>query len=128
MATTTDIISLDVAEQNLLPPIQAKQYDADSRFITAQLMNKGVNYSVESGNSVYINIRRADGEIDSFSGTRNSDGTVTVPISEWALEIAGKVYASISIVNGDSRLTTLSFQIDVQKAETDDETPIDEDE
>ena len=121
MATTTDFLSLDLSKQNLMPPVQAKQYDTDSRFITVQLMNKGVNYSVESGNSVYINIRRADGEKDSFSGTRNNDGTVTVPIPSWCLELAGLSYASISIVNGDVRLTTLSFQIEVQKAETDEE-------
>lgn len=121
MATITDYISLDLAEQNLIPPIQAKQYDTASRFINVQLTNQRENFSVESGNSVEFNIRRADGEKDSFSGTRENDGTVTIPIDEWALEIAGLCYGSVSIINGTKRLTTLNFQIEVQKAETDEE-------
>ena len=118
MATITDNITLDLSRENIIPPLQAKQYDTDSRFVHVQITNQGENFSVVSGNSVWLNIRRPDDTTQSFQGTRETDGTATLPLDSWALEVVGIAYGSVSIVRGDTRLTTLSFQIDVQEAES----------
>lgn len=126
MATITNNITLDVAEQNLIPPVQAKQFDSESRFLKVQLTDKGENITVASGSTVYFNVLRADGQKHTYSGTVNNDGTVTVPLTRWALSLDDIVYGSVSIINGDVRLTTLSFQINVQLAESDDTPSPDE--
>lgn len=118
MATIVDTLSLDVVEQNLMPPVYAKQYDSNSRFLDVTITKNGHKITVESTATVYINVLRADGERDSFSGTVNEAGTVRVPINSWALALDDLVKASISIEQNDTKLTTLSFQIDVQAAET----------
>ena len=126
MATITNNITLDVAEQNIMPPVQAKQFDNSSRFLKVQLTDKGNNITVASGSTVYFNVLRADGQKHSYSGTVNGDGTVTVPLTRWALSLDDIVYGSVSIINSDVRLTTLSFQIDVQLAESDESPSPDE--
>lgn len=126
MATITNNITLDVAEQNLIPPVQAKQFDSESRFLKVQLTDKGENITVALGSTVYFNVLRADGQKHTYSGTVNNDGTVTVPLTRWALSLDDIVYGSVSIINGDVRLTTLSFQINVQLAESDDTPSPDE--
>lgn len=118
MATITLPISLDVSLPNYLQPIQAKQYDSDSRFLDVTVLNQGERIVIASGSVVVLNVRRADGQSNSYSGTVNEDGTVRVPLTSWTLGLDDVVYASVSIISGDERLTTLSFTIDVQEAES----------
>lgn len=116
MATVTKLLYVDVAKKNLFPMLVAKQLDKGSRFLRIQLMNEGVSFAVETGASVAINALRPDGEHDDFDGTVNDDGTVTVPLSAWMLEIAGVLTCDVTITHADERLTTMSFRVEVQKA------------
>ena len=116
MATVTKKISLDVSRKNLLPNIIAKQFDTDSRFLTVTLLDEGEPIKAEAGSTVIISFRRADGQAKSFSGKANEDGTVTVPLANWALELDDIVECDISVYSGDVKLSTTTFQLEVQPA------------
>lgn len=127
--TITKQITLDVSRPNNIPSISAKQFDEDSRFLKINLINGTEDISVESDSAVLINIARADGESNSYSGSVNEDGSVTVPLSNWLLSVEGTSSASVSIIQNGERLTSLSFDITVQPCEsaaepTEDETNV----
>ena len=113
-------IPLDVSAQNRIQAVIAKQYDKDSRYLKVQLMSDGSPLIVDGNNIVTINALRADGEAKAFLGTVNSDGTVTVPVTQWMLALDDQVTCDVSITNNDGRrLSTTNFKIDVEHANYD---------
>nr|DAJ08095.1 MAG TPA: BppU domain protein [Caudoviricetes sp.] len=117
MALIVKKLSVDVAQENIFQSIIAKQYDTDSRFLSVQLTNEGENIEVSPTSVVIINAVREDGESKAFAGTVNDDGTVTLPITYWMLELDGNVKCDISVIDSDQRkLTTTSFNISVEVA------------
>lgn len=117
MALIIKQISVDVASENIFQSIIAKQYDTDSRFLKVKLTNEGSQILVLPASTVLINARREDGNAKAFAGTVNDDGTVTVPITNWMLELDGQVKCDISVIDKDKRkLSSTSFQITVEEA------------
>lgn len=117
MAQIVKSLSLDVSRQNRIQAIVAKQYDKDSRYLTVQLTDEGTPITVESSSVVTINASRADSSSKAFEGEVNEDGTVTVPITYWMLELDDKVTCDISVVDAQGRkLSTLNFTIEVDHA------------
>ena len=107
MAMIVKHISVDVASENVFQSIIAKQYDSDSRFLTVRLTNEGEQITVSPSSTVLINARREDGDSKAFSGTVNENGSVTVPITYWMLELDGQVECDISVIDSEQR--KLSF-------------------
>lgn len=117
MAQICKHISVDVAAENIFQSIIAKQYDSDSRFLKVRLMNEGEPIEVNPTSIVTINARREDKESKAFAGTVNEDGTVTVPLASWMLELDGQVACDISVIDSEQRrLTSTSFTISVEAA------------
>ena len=117
MAKIIQEIQVEVARKNLFQAIVSKQYDYNSRFLKATLCDNGVPIMINPSSTVTINANRPDGTCKRFAGVSNDDNTVTVPISEWMLELAGMVYCDISVTRpGESMLTSTSFSIDVEPA------------
>lgn len=120
MAQVIKTLSLDVSRQNRRRAIFAKQFDNDSRFLHVRLNHEGEPIEVAKTSMVLINATRADGENNSFMGSVNDDGSVTVPITYWMLEVAGKVKCDVSIISEQgSKLSSLSFSVEVEKANGD---------
>ncbi len=117
MAEIIKSIEVDVAKLNTFKAIVAKQGDNLSRYLKVQLLNESETITVDSSAIVTINVERVDGEAKAFKGEVNADGTVTVPLAAWILEIEGQARCSISVVVGDKRLTSTSFYVKVEKAE-----------
>ena len=116
MASITTSIALDVAKYNhFVFPV--KQGDYNSRFYKVQILNNDVPMKIPSSATVLINARRSDGECASFLGTVNSDGTVTIPVTTWMMGVYDIVNCSVSIVDGETKLSTLTFSLDVQSME-----------
>lgn len=108
-------VKIDVARENVFAPIQAKQSDANSRFLDVTVSDQGEVLTVPSTATVLINARRRDDTSKSFAGSVNTDGTVRVPLSAWMLEHDGDVLCDISIISDSERLTTMSFVLKVQR-------------
>lgn len=118
MNIITKDISLDVARENLYQPVIAKQYDQHSRFLKVRLLNEGVPIDVDKSATVIISAERADEQAKSFAGEVNDDGTVTVPITNWMLELDDEVRCDVSVIDikEQTKLTSTSFTIEVQLA------------
>ncbi len=110
-------INIDVSKENNIKDLIAKQNDIDSRSLTVTIEDNGKKLTVDRNATVIINARRADGSFGSFAGSVCKNGTASVPLTPWMLEISGKLICDISVINTDSsRLTTTSFSIDVEEA------------
>ena len=117
--TITRSISVDVAQENRMQPIVAKQYDRASRFLKVQFLNLGNEIIIDPNAIITINAKRSDGQGLSFSGSVLEDGTVRVPLTYWMLELDGPVECDISVITGennDTMLTSTSFTLEVQVA------------
>ena len=115
MAKIVKSLSLDVSRQNRIQAVVAKQYDKDSRFLKIQLTDEGEPIVVDLSSVVTINASRADNTSKAFAGEVNEDGTVTVPITYWMLELDDKVGCDVSAVDAQGRkLSTLNFTIEVE--------------
>ena len=107
-------ITLDVATENIFQNIIAKQLDTDSRFLNVQLTNEGTPLNIPTTSTVIINAKRPDKKSDSFRGEVETNGTVTVPIANWMIELDGEVKCDISVIDSDGRkISTTSFTIKV---------------
>lgn len=120
-------ISIDVAKENIFKPIVAKQTDYDSRFLKVRLTNEGEQIDIKPTSVVAINARRENDEAKAFLGEVNEDGTVTVPITNWMLEMNGQLKCDISVINTEQRkLSTTAFTISVEAAAYDGDISEDE--
>lgn len=115
MAKVIQEISVEVAKPNYFPNPIAKQCDCNSRFLKVTFVDESEPISIEPTAEVYINANRIDGQSDSFKGEVNGDGTVTVPLHAWMLELAGDVICDITITNGKEKLTSTRFVVDIER-------------
>lgn len=115
MAKIIHEIRVEVAKPNLFQAIVGKQGDYNSRFLKVTLVDGGEVIGAAEAQSVTINANRPDGASKRFSGEINTDGTVTVPLAAWMLELEGTVYCDISVIGkDDSKLTSASFEVKVE--------------
>ena len=72
--------------------------------------------------------RREDETAKTFEGTVNADGTVTVPLTYWMLQLDGTVKCDISIITANKTvLSTTLFELEVQEAAAPDDSEIEKD-
>ena len=113
-------LAIEVARPNILQAIVAKQYDANSRFLKIAFIDSGTRIDIPTTAKVVINAERKDGQSKSFEGVVNEDGTVTVPLHSWMLELEGTVICDISAIdttdNEEGKLSTTSFTLVVEKS------------
>ena len=91
MAQIVKELRVDVSQPNVFQAIVAKQHDSNSRFLKITLVDFGVKVEVPNTAKVTINANRPDGASESFKGEANNDGTITVPLAQWMLDIDGEV-------------------------------------
>lgn len=128
MATIIKEIEVDVSQLNRFAAIVAKQYDKQSRFLKVTLLDSGERIKVESASTAVINARREDKVAKTFEGTVNADGTVTVPLTYWMLQLDGTVKCDISIITANKTvLSTTLFELEVQEAAAPDDSEIEKD-
>ena len=110
-------ISLEVSKPNLIQAIVAKQYDNNSRFLQVTLIHEGKKIEIAPTSTILINAKRIDGTEKPFAGEANDDGTATVPLTYWMLELEGEVWCDVSVIDTEGRkLTSTKFELLVEKA------------
>ena len=113
-------LNVEVAKPNILQAVVAKQYDMNSRFLKIRFIDSGTHIDIPTTAKVVINAERIDGQSNSFEGVVNNDGTVTVPLHSWMLELEGTVICDISAIdtteNDEGKLSTTSFTLIVEKS------------
>ena len=115
-------LKIEVSKPNIFQAVVAKQFDMNTRFIKATLVDGADIITIPIGPTikVIINAERPDGKSKGFDGSVNDDGTVTVPLHSWMLELEGTVVCDISIIDiatdDNKKLTTTAFTLLVEKA------------
>ena len=115
-------LNIDVTQHNVFQAVVAKQYDVNSRFLKVTLTDCGNVVTIPYSDKIkaIINAERVDGQSKGFDGEVNEDGTVTVPLHSWMLELDGLVKCDISVIDtatdNNKKLTTTSFDLMVEKA------------
>lgn len=115
-------LNVEVTKPNIFQAIVAKQYDMNTRFLKVTFVDCGTRIDIPATDTtkVLINAERADGQSKGFDGVINEDGTVTVPLHSWMLELEGTVVCDISVIDtatdDEKKLTTTSFTLFVEKA------------
>ena len=117
MAQIIKKISLEVSKPNIIQAIVAKQYDNNSRFLQVTLIDEGKKIEIAPTSTILINAKRNDGTEKPFAGEANDDGTATVPLTYWMLELEGEVWCDVSVIDTEGRkLTSTKFEVLVEKA------------
>ena len=117
-------LKIEVSKPNIFQAVVAKQYDMNTRFIKATLVDGSdviyIPNDPDRSVKVVINAERPDGQSKGFDGEVNDDGTVTVPLHSWMLELEGTVICDISVIDTEAddnkKLTTTSFTLLVERA------------
>ena len=71
-------LKIEVSQPNIIQAVVAKQYDMNTRFIKATLVDGAtiINVPNDPTVKVVINAERPDGQSKGFDGAVNDDGTV----------------------------------------------------
>lgn len=117
MAQIIQNITLEVSKPNFFQAIVAKQFDSDSRYLKVTLVNGSEKINILQTSTVTINAKRNDGAENLFKGEVNEDGTATVPLTYWMLELSGKLECDVSVIDADNRkLSSTKFDVEVERA------------
>lgn len=117
MAQIIQNITLEVSKPNFFQAIVAKQFDSDSRYLKVTLVNGAEKINILQTSTVTINAKRNDGAENLFKGEVNEDGTATVPLTYWMLELSGKLECDVSVIDADNRkLSSTKFDVEVERA------------
>ena len=110
-------LTLDTTRKNNIPPLIVPQGDYGARVIRAVITEQGKPVTVESAAAVSIVAERSgDGEALAFSGKVNEDGSVTVPVTQWMLDVPeNDVTCHVVVTGSDYQYSTTSFLIEPQK-------------
>lgn len=117
MPQYTKSIVLDVNAVNKHQYIDAKQLDDNSRFLKVTLLANGKPVAIETGTTAMFRAVKPDKRSVCYEAQINSDGTVTVELTQQALACKGVAEADVSLVGSDGTvLSTASFFLQVQGA------------
>lgn len=110
-------LTLDTYRKNNVPPLIVPQGDYGARVIRVNVTDQGKPVSVESTAAVSIVATRSgDGESLAFSGKANDDGSVTVPVTQWMLDVPDDDVICHVVVTGNGyQYSTTSFLIEPQE-------------
>ncbi len=108
-------IALDIIRSNKCKVIRSKQGDCLTRFAEITVTKEGEVVFVPNNITVLVNVKRADDAQRIYVGSVNDNGTVQIPINTWMNEVAGIGQLDISLLDGETKLSTMYVQFDVDE-------------
>ena len=112
MKITTEI-SLDLARNTMPITLFAKQFDNDTREILITMLDRGQAYTLESGITARLQIKKPDGT-QVIKDCTIAGGKISAELSGQALAAAGVATAEIGLYKGEELLTSQTFMIDIK--------------
>ena len=111
----TKIIKLDI-NRRLYDKIVAKQDDTKSRFLLFQLLDGAVPFNL-TDRSVRVYGVKPDGAVifNDLTVTHSATGFCLLELTNQMLAIAGTVKLELMIIEGDKKLTSIPFEMEVIK-------------
>ena len=112
-------LTLDTYRKNNISPLVVPKGDYGARVIRVMITEQGKAVTVKERDAVYIVAERSgDGASEAFSGKVNKDGSVTVPITQWMLDIpVYDVICHVVVTGNGYQYSTNSFLIEPQSKE-----------
>lgn len=110
-----EIIKLNLIPSGVNPTCHAKQYDK-GRTIRFELFNGLTPYTLQSGDTVTLNLRKPDNTIIESSVTATQGNKyVDLVTTEQMCAVAGYNLGTFKIVNGETDIGTLNFIMAVER-------------
>lgn len=114
-------LTLDMGKRSALPPeITVRCGEQSSQYVRVTLMEDGKAYSVPTGATVRLQVKRADGGVIRTVATRESSNVYTARIPGQTFTAVGiSRVAYIAVYNGDQMATSQDFRLIVLPGTTD---------
>lgn len=123
----TQSINLNLITGQVLPRVNASQYDNNSRTLTMYLYDGELAFNIPNGVSGYIQGTKPDRTGFQYLATVTAgSNVVTFDITEQMTAVAGDVTCELVLVDGDDRIATVNFILHVEPAALSDDTVISE--
>lgn len=123
----TQSINLNLITGQVLPRVNASQYDNNSRTLTMYLYDGELIFNIPNGVSGYIQGTKPDRTGFQYLATvAAGSNVVTFDITEQMTAVAGDVTCELVLVDGDDRIATVNFILHVEPAALSDDTVISE--
>lgn len=123
----TQSINLNLIAGQVLPRVNASQYDNNSRTLTMYLYDGELAFNIPNGVSGYIQGTKPDRTGFQYLATvAAGSNVVTFDITEQMTAVAGDVTCELVLVDGDDRIATVNFILHVEPAALSDDTVISE--
>lgn len=117
----TNRITIDLTDTLTIPVVRAVQEDVSSRYVEITLVSNGEPLDIPVGTHGMIGIRRPNLTYVLYDADENGNDAVTFDgniatayLSQEALAVAGSLYMSVSLYDGDARLTAFHIMVDVE--------------
>lgn len=123
----TQSINLNLITGQVLPRVNASQYDNNTRTLTMYLYDGELTFNIPNGVSGYIQGTKPDRTGFQYLATvAAGSNVVTFDITEQMTAVAGDVTCELVLVDGDDRIATVNFILHVEPAALSDDTVISE--
>lgn len=106
-------VDLDLSRRTNKRFIFANQYDYDSRTFIISLYEDGARYLVDKEVTAFVNIKRSDGETWSYVAEVTDEGNIRFVATLWTFEVAGETQFTVSLYDGQRRITSSQFVVNV---------------
>lgn len=123
----TQSINLNLITGQVLPRVNASQYDNNTRTLSMYLYDGELTFNIPNGVSGYIQGTKPDRTGFQYAATVTAgSNVVTFDITEQMTAVAGDVTCELVLVDGDGRIATVNFILHVEPAALSDDTVISE--
>lgn len=123
----TQSINLNLITGQVLPRVNASQYDSNTRTLNMYLYDGELAFNVPNGVSGYIQGTKPDRTGFQYLATATAgSNVVTFDITEQMTAVAGDVTCELVLVDGNDRIATVNFILHVEPAALSDDTVISE--
>lgn len=106
-------VDLDLSRRTNKKFLFANQYDYDSRTFIISLYEDGARFFVDRDITAFVNIKRSDGETWSYAAEVTDEGDVSFVATLWTFEVPGETKFTVSLYDGQRRITSSQFVVNV---------------